>query len=359
VSAREQDERLPETPLYAGTVEAAVPEVEEIEERIEPEEVDEGRRLWRGIITLVVLVVLVGALLAAVPGLRDVTRRLAAVNPWWIGLAIVLELASCFGYVLAFQEIFRRVSRRFAMRVALSEMAFSAVIPVGGAGGIALGAYIVKAKGGPVRRFAERSAVLFLLTSAVNVATLVLAGLLAGTGIVHVPHRVMLGLLPAAVGILVLAFFASIPTFARRTSGDGRASRWLRATCRVVEGCFAELRNPGWRLLGAVAYLWCDIAMLWVCFRALGHAPDAVAISLAFLIGYLGNVLPIPGGIGALDGGLTAAMILYGADPALAAAAVLAYHAIVLWIPTLLGTLAFLRLRRTLDEPVVLRTPTR
>jgi uncharacterized protein (TIRG00374 family) len=94
-----------------------------------------------------------------------------------------------------------------------------------------------------------------------------------------------------------------------------------------------------------------------VCFRALGEAPDAVTISLAFLIGYLGNILPIPGGIGALDGGLTAALILYGANAATAAAAVLAYHALVLWIPTLLGTIAFLRLRKTFDEPIVLRPP--
>jgi uncharacterized membrane protein YbhN (UPF0104 family) len=348
-------------PGGGGALTASGPEDEiealedEIEELEAPEEVDEGRRLWRGIAALVVLMVLVGALLAAVPGLRDVAERLADVNPWWIVLAVVLELASCAGYVFAFQHVFWRAPRRFATRVALSEMAFSAVIPAGGAGGIALGAYIVKAKGGRVRRFAERSAVLFLLTSAVNVATLALAGLIAGTGIVHIPHPFLLGMVPALVGLGVLAFFASLPALSRRSTGDGRAARWFRATGRAVESCFAELRHPSWRLAGAIAYLWCDIAMLWVCFRALGHAPDAVAISLAFLIGYLGNVLPIPGGIGALDGGLAAALILYGADPALAAAAVLAYHAIVLWIPTLLGTIAFLRLRRTIDEPVVLR----
>ena len=66
-------------------------------------------------------------------------------------LAVVLELGSCLGYVLAFQHVFYRAERLFAARVALSEMAFSAVIPAGGAGGIALGAYIVRAKGGPVR----------------------------------------------------------------------------------------------------------------------------------------------------------------------------------------------------------------
>src|SRR5205085_8248818 len=111
-----------------------------------------------------------------------------------------------------------------------------------------------------VRRFAERSAVLFLLTSGVNVATLVLAGLLAASGIVQIPHPVMLGLVPALVGIGALLFFAALPMLARHTSGDGRATRWFRVTGRVVEGCFDELRHAGWRLLGAVAYLWRDIA---------------------------------------------------------------------------------------------------
>jgi uncharacterized protein (TIRG00374 family) len=131
----------------------------------------------------------------------------------------------------------------------------------------------------------------------------------------------------------------------------------MRTTAAVVHDTCREVLNPTWRLLGAVVYLWCDIAMLWVAFRAFGEAPPVGALTLAFLIGYLGNVLPVPGGIGALDGGLTGALILYGAAPASAAAAVLVYHAIVLWLPTLLGTIAFLRLRRTIHEPLVLRPP--
>src|ERR1700750_1905685 len=190
-------------------------QIAELDERVEPGDVDEGKRVWRGLIALVVLCVLVGALLAAVPGLRSVADRLSDVNPWWIVLAVVLELGSCPGYVLAFQHIFYRAPRVFAARVALSEMAFSAVIPAGGAGGIALGAYIVKAKGGPVRPFAERSPVLFLLTSAVNVVTLILAGLAVGLRIVPAPHPNELGFGPAAVGLIVLAGFASIPAIAR------------------------------------------------------------------------------------------------------------------------------------------------
>jgi uncharacterized membrane protein YbhN (UPF0104 family) len=321
------------------------------------EDVDEGRRLRNGIASLAVLVVLVGALVFAVPGLRDVADRLRDVAPGWIALAVVLELVSCAGYVLAFRQVFYRVPRLLAIRVALSEMAFGAVLPVGGAGGIAVGAWVVKAKGGSMRRFVQRSAVLFLLTSGINAATLALAGLLVGVGVLHAPHHILLGLLPGLVATGGVALFWLVPSVAARfalVENAGRAVRWLHTTAQVVQEAKDEIRHPTWRLLGAVAYLWCDIAMLWVAFRAFGDAPPVGALTLAFLIGYLGNVIPVPGGIGALDGGLTGALVLYGAGPASAAAAVLVYHAIVLWVPTLLGTLAFLRLRPTLTDPIVL-----
>jgi uncharacterized membrane protein YbhN (UPF0104 family) len=231
---------------------------------------------------------------------------------------------------------------------------------VGGAGGIAVGAWVAKAKGGSLRRFMERSAVLFLLTSGVNAATLALAGLLVGLGVLPAPHAILLGLLPGVVALTALVAFWNLPAIVARFVRDerpGRLARWMRTTGAVVDDTRREVLDPTWRLLGAVAYLWCDIAMLWVAFRAFGEAPPVGALTLAFLIGYLGNVVPVPGGIGALDGGLTGALILYGAAPASAAAAVLVYHAIVLWVPTLLGTIAFLRLRATIDEPVTLGPP--
>ena len=105
---------------------------------------------------------------------------------------------------------------------------------------------------------------------------------------------------------------------------------------------------PSWRLLGAVGYLLFDIAVLWTTFAAVGPRPPLAPLVVAYLAGYLANAIPIPGGIGVLDAGLIGALALYGLPVTHAAAAVLVYHAIAFWIPTLGGTIAYVPLRRHL-----------
>ena len=62
---------------------------------------------------------------------------------------------------------------------------------------------------------------------------------------------------------------------------------------------------------------------------------------MGYLIGQLGGLLPIPGGIGGIDGGLIGTLIVYGAPAAVAAAAVLAYRVILFWLPLLAGAVSF------------------
>jgi hypothetical protein len=66
---------------------------------------------------------------------------------------------------------------------------------------------------------------------------------------------------------------------------------------------------------------------------------------MAYLIGQLGNWLPVPGGIGGVELGLVGALILYGLPALTATAAVLLYRVIELWIPAVLGIAAFVQLR--------------
>ena len=69
-----------------------------------------------------------------------------------------------------------------------------------------------------------------------------------------------------------------------------------------------------------------------------------------YIVGYLANLIPIPGGVGVLEGGLAGTLILYGAPAAQAAAGVLIYHAIAFWIPSVGGLFSYRQIRRELAE---------
>ena len=94
-----------------------------------------------------------------------------------------------------------------------------------------------------------------------------------------------------------------------------------------------------------------DNAVLWATFNAFGESPDLVAILLGYRIGQLGGLLPLPGGIGGIDGGLVGTLIVDGAPADLTVAAVLAYRVILFWLPLVAGAPAFASLRRGLNQP--------
>jgi uncharacterized protein (TIRG00374 family) len=100
---------------------------------------------------------------------------------------------------------------------------------------------------------------------------------------------------------------------------------------------------------GAAGYMLFDVAMLGVCFVAFGNdVPPFGVLILAYIIGLLGGLIPIPGGIGGVDAGLIGTLVVYGVEPADAAVAVLAYRGLLLSIPAVLGLPALAMLRRRL-----------
>ena len=58
----------------------------------------------------------------------------------------------------------------------------------------------------------------------------------------------------------------------------------------------------------------------------------------------------MPGGIGGVDAGLVGTLVLYNVPITAATSAVLAYRAIALWVPAILGAGAFVALRHTLRD---------
>ena len=110
------------------------------------------------------------------------------------------------------------------------------------------------------------------------------------------------------------------------------------------------MRERRFGLLGAIAYWGFDLATLWACLHAFGTPPPPAAIVMAYFIGQLANVLPLPGGIGGVEGGTIGALIAFGCQGSLAVLGVLAYRLISFWLPTLPGAWAYLRLRHTVGR---------
>ena len=103
-----------------------------------------------------------------------------------------------------------------------------------------------------------------------------------------------------------------------------------------------------------------DIAALGAAFAATGSVPPFGTLVLGYLIGQLGNLIPLPGGIGGTEGALIGVFALYGVSLTEASAAVLPYRLFQLFIPALLGVPAFVLLRRTLmraDQPAAMCAP--
>ena len=107
------------------------------------------------------------------------------------------------------------------------------------------------------------------------------------------------------------------------------------------------LRSGNSRVIaGSLGYWAFDNAVLWATFHAFGLSPPITVILMGYLIGQLGGLLPIPGGIGGIDGGLIGTLIVYGTPAAGTAAAVLAYRSSSSGCRCMLGGIAFASLRR-------------
>jgi uncharacterized membrane protein YbhN (UPF0104 family) len=313
--------------------------------------------LRNSVISLAIFFALVIALLFAVPGLRAAGDTISDAAPAWVLLGIVFELLSCAGYVVLFELVFGRLGRALTTKLSLAELAVNSVVSVSGLAGIALGAWVLRTKGVSVDRIAKRSVLIFVLTSAVNVAAVVVIGVPMWLGVIPGSTDPLLTLLPALAALATIVGTVVLASWARgaaaRRMQHGRLAVALRAIGGGVQEALQLIRAGEPRLLGAVAYWLFDNLVLYACFVAFGHAPPFWSIAMAYLVGLLANALPVPGGLVAVEGGLVGMLLLFGVRPASAVlGAVLLYRAISLWVPALVGSVAFLALRREIGEPL-------
>jgi uncharacterized membrane protein YbhN (UPF0104 family) len=304
------------------------------------------------------LAVLIAIFLLA-PGLGEVRHRLGDASPGWLVVAMLLEGLSCVSYVVMFGPIFcTGLTWQRSWQIGGSELAMGSLVPASGAGGLALGAWVLHRGGMDGARIARRSVAFFLIKSGANFAAVAVLGTLLAVGLLGPHLSLWLTAFPAAGAALTIIAVAALPRLGPGRPPGPEASRSRRAlssTRRALIDGTAEalkiLRSGNLRVLaGSVGYWLFDNAVLWATYHAFGLSPPVSVILMGYLIGQLGGALPIPGGIGGIDLGLIGAMIAYGAPAAGTAAAVLAYRVILFWLPLIAGGVAFIQLRRNMPS---------
>jgi uncharacterized protein (TIRG00374 family) len=328
------------------------------------------RRLLASTIFIVSIVAFMYFVLPKLVGLQSTWNRIEHGNAWWFALAALLEVLSFGGYIVLFRAVFirgeSRIDWRESYQITMAGLAATRLFASAGAGGIALTAWALRRSGLDARVAACRLIAFMALLYAVYMLTLVIDGLGLYSGVIpNYGAPFAITVIPAIFGATVIVLFLGVSLLpgdferlvARWTGGGGRLSRLARRLAALpatagtgIRTAIDLLRTRNPFLLGAVAWWGFDIAVLWACFHAFGASPPKGVIVMSYFVGMFGNALPLPGGIGGVDGGMIGAFSAFGVPVEISVVSVLAYRVFAFWLPTLPGAIAYLQLRRTVHR---------
>jgi uncharacterized membrane protein YbhN (UPF0104 family) len=331
------------------------------------------RRVRRRLLEFAVVLAAVALVVVLGPGLGSLRSHLADAAPGWLVAAAGLELLSALSYVVIFRAVFcPRMSWRLSYQIGMAEQAANSVLSVSGAGGLALGVWALRRGGMSVEHISRRTVAFFFLTSMANVGGVILFALLYLFGVLSNDRNPALtytfGGLSVIATVIVLALPRLLADQPPPQSDDDNTGKLARALHFVryslgqgLHDALVLLRQRSIGVIaGSLGVMVFDLAVLGAAFAAFGHSPALGVLVLGYLIGQLGGNIPIPGGIGGIDGGLIGTFALYHQPLAVTTAAVLVYHAIALWLPALIGSVAFVQLRGTLareEAPAAMCAP--
>ena len=313
--------------------------------------------------SLLLQIVVVGALLAAVgvalaglvPGSG---HRLQQAAPGWIAVEVLLELLAIGSYALLFHGVFSYGAYRLgyirAAQIGIGELGAFVVVPTG-AGGPALRIWALMRGGMPFGVQMARSVIhVAIFNLPYILAALVLGAMVAlGLGPGHAPLAVALA--PLGVVAVALALAAAAIAFSRARPRPPR-SRWRRIGWEVIAAVPTGLRELPARLrhplllLTATGYWAGDCGVLIAAFHAAhGTAPIGVIV-LAYMLGQLGNALPLPGGVGGTEPIMLGVLTASGVNLGLGAAAIILYRFVSLGLQAVAGTVAVATLIPALER---------
>lgn len=272
---------------------------------------------------------------------------LGHIRAWWALAAGLAEVLSYVAYGQATRRLLRTggVSTSLAAMtgVSLATQAIGDCLPAGVAAANLLGWRLLRGRGASDVLATWALAVLDVEAFAAIAALALLGAEVAGPT-TDIPD--ISAIAGAVLGLCVVVVVTVWAVVHRRGLG-GRLGRWL-APVRAMRLGWGWVTVSGWMLVFWLA----DATCLALAFPAIGVAPPARGLLVAYAAGQLAAALPItPGGIGVVEGSITVALVAYGGASVPTLAAVLLYRLFSYWSAIPLGGVSWLALKLTAPRP--------
>ncbi len=293
-------------------------------------------------------------LLPHLAGLDDTWERIKEGDAAWLIVAGVLTVGMFGGYVIQFHWTYGEVHLRprESLQICMAALAASRIFSAGGAGGLILQSWALRRAGLEPREVADRTVGFIVLQYLVYTLAVVVFGYGLHYGLFEGSAPFAITFVPASLALAATVLGLSlgfVPPDLHKRLGN-RFAHLPAAASAGIRMALGRVRRPDGAVVGAVAFWAFQVAVLWASFEAFGDAPPFAVLIVGFFVGMLGNLLPLPGGIGGVDGGMIGAFVAFGVDSGLAVVVILTFRGFTFWLPTVPGVIAFLALRRTVES---------
>ncbi|GHH70042.1 lysylphosphatidylglycerol synthase transmembrane domain-containing protein [Promicromonospora soli] len=300
----------------------------------------------RTVLTTTLMIIVVAVVVTTI-NFEEIAQAVREANPWWIALAFALVILTWLGAgltLVAFSPTRVPISRATLTAAAGSFVALAAPAGIGPA---ALNLRLLTQRGVSMSMAVATVALVQVSQFVVTVLLLVGLAIFTGSGaLVELPSPAVLITL-AGVALAVVATLLVPPV---RRWGLGFIGPRLR---QVWPRLAQMLSHPGRLALGVAGNLIMTlgyIIALWCCLVAFGESLSLVDIALVNLVGNaLGALIPTPGGLGGVEGALTAGLSAGGVPATIAFSATILYRLCTYWGRVPIGWVAMRYLERKGD----------
>ncbi|MBM3664261.1 MAG: flippase-like domain-containing protein [Actinobacteria bacterium] len=335
------------------------------------------RRLLERLLTYAVFLIIIIFVIKLVP---KIWADVEAGDPWLVALAVPFEILSVVGYVLLFWAVYgaaahmlsqgsdtpaRPLSLKESMQLTTSRLALGDTLPGGGATGFAVQFWALARAGFNAAQISRTTTAFLILSNTVTTVMIMLLGVFIGAGIVGGDLHPALTWIPAAIAaavVVVILLFArkgktSVPH--AEDSQEGLTGRFAKTRTLIREigdrlppGAYDAIRTL--RRPVAVGGMLANPGFDFVAFY-LGIAsvtePIALPVMLmAYFIGQVGSLVPLPGGIGGVQGLAIAVLVAGGMEVHNATAGVLVWTGVALGTQIVWGTWQYWFLRKSIKK---------